>query len=192
MNKLDSFKAEVDYIHNPVIRNFAEQLILSMPDYFWEIPASSTGKYHPSYTLGAGGLYRHTRAAIRIAIELFRLDTWGFDSDTEDLIICALFGHDGWKSGIIKNEFSRADHPNVARAVIAANDTLSNILLPEQLDVVLGSIQSHMGQWNYDYRTKEVILPRPITREQRCVHLCDYLASRKCLIMDFDVLVVRE
>ena len=32
-----------------------------IPDYFYEVPASSTGKNHPSFDHGTGGLLRHTQ-----------------------------------------------------------------------------------------------------------------------------------
>ena len=45
-------------------------LIDSLPDYFFEVAAASTGKYHPKYAQGEGGLVRHTKAAVKIAYEL--------------------------------------------------------------------------------------------------------------------------
>ena len=45
-------------------------LIELLPNYFFEVPASSTGKYHPEFALGDGGLIRHTKVAVRIAYEL--------------------------------------------------------------------------------------------------------------------------
>ena len=42
-----------------------------------------------------------------------------------------------------------------------------------------------MGYWNTsDY--SDVTLPRPETKEQNFVHMCDYLASRKVFKIDFD------
>jgi uncharacterized protein YbgA (DUF1722 family) len=49
-----------------------------------------------------------------------------------------------------------------------------------------------MGQWIYDYKTGEKVLDAPQTKLEKFVHLCDYLASRKCLEMNFDVDVRRE
>ena len=112
--KIKAFEDELNFIINPQIRLFAETAIGSLPDYFFEVPASSTGKYHPSYSLGSGGLLRHTRAAVRIAIELSRIEWWNFSQDEMDLIVVSLMLHDGWKSGLPKQEFSVADHPNVA------------------------------------------------------------------------------
>jgi uncharacterized protein (DUF3820 family) len=42
-----------------------------------------------------------------------------------------------------------------------------------------------MGQWNTDKKSSEE-LPKPNNKYARMVHVADYLASRKCLSMDFD------
>ena len=42
-----------------------------------------------------------------------------------------------------------------------------------------------MGPWNKDYNGEEV-LEKPHTKYQNFVHMCDYLASRKVLNVEFD------
>ena len=39
------------------VANYFEHVV---PDYFWVMPASSTGKYHPDQDAGVGGLVRHS------------------------------------------------------------------------------------------------------------------------------------
>jgi hypothetical protein len=185
IEKIDKFKEEFIYIKNQQIKALAMAAVGTLPDYFFEIPASSTGKYHPGYSLGDGGLYRHTRAAIRIAIELFRLDWWHFTSDEQDLIIASLLVHDGWKSGWPKEQYTRSDHPRIAFDTLNKNEDLHNFVSQEQFNMFLNNIISHMGQWNYDSKTQQEILPKPQTKFQKFVHLADYLASRKCLEMNF-------
>ena len=51
---------------------------------------------------------------------------------------------------------------------------------------IANAVASHMGKWNTSTYSDD-ILPVPETDIQKCVHLCDYLASRKHLIFDFDV-----
>ena len=70
MKKTDIFKKEINYVKNANRRKDVKTLIELLPDYFFEVPASSTGKYHPEFALGEGGLVRHTKLAVRIAIEL--------------------------------------------------------------------------------------------------------------------------
>ena len=58
MEKSENFKKELEYIKNEKIRNACQVMINLLPDYFFEVPASSTGKYHPEYAAGPGGLMR--------------------------------------------------------------------------------------------------------------------------------------
>ena len=80
-----------------------KKLINLLPDYFFEIPASSTGKYHPKFSTTNHGLLKHTKVAVRIAYELFNIED-RFTDEYKDLIIMALVLHDGCKLGIIYKE----------------------------------------------------------------------------------------
>ena len=65
----------VRLINNPQVRKFTyDFLIHKVPDYFARIPASATGKYHPNYALGYGGLVRHTLVAAAAAYDISRLE----------------------------------------------------------------------------------------------------------------------
>ena len=191
--KTEAFKEELALIKRTDYRTFAEAAIETLPDYFFKVPASSTGKYHPSYALGDGGLLRHTKAAVRIAIELFRLESLKYTDDEKDLIIISLILHDGYKSGVEEERYTRADHPLICKEQILNNESLTHASMDsESLILVVDNIASHMGQWVTDYKTKKEILPKPKTKMQHFVHLCDYLASRKCLEFNFETHVVRE
>jgi len=193
MNKIKEFEKELAFIKNPVIREFAEKAIEDLPDYFFSVPASSSGKYHPAYTTGEGGLVKHTRAAMRIAIELFRMEMFNYFTDDEkDLILTCLAVHDGRKSGEIQQKYTVAEHPKLQVFAIQKNDTLKSIISDEYLDLVCQGIEAHMGQWNKDYKTGIEILPKPTTKMQKFIHLADYLASRKMLEMNFDVEISKD
>lgn len=188
MDKIKVFETELKWIQNPEIRNFAEKAVSLLPDYFFEVAASSTGKYHPTYAIGPGGLVRHTKAAVSIAHELLSLEMYDkYTSDEMDLMLTSLILHDGWKHG--KSEkagaYTVAEHPTVCSEWIQETEDLSSLLPEEQIEFLCGCIASHMGQWNTDYRTKKEILPKPKTAAQKFVHQADYLASRKYLIYDF-------
>ena len=158
-----------------------------LPDYFFSVAASSTGKYHPPYALGEGGLVRHTKAAVTIAHELLQLEMYNdvFTPAEKDLIIAALILHDGKKHGDNGSQYTVAEHPLVVADWIAGDEVLSDMLPASTLQVLRDAIASHMGQWNTDYKTKKEILPKPQTEIQKFVHLCDYLASRKYLEFNF-------
>lgn len=186
MNKCDYFKEELGYIFNTRIKDNAKIMIELLPEYFFIIPASSTGKYHPSFALGDGGLVRHTKVAVRIANELLNNNCIGnvFNELEKDLIIIALIMHDGCKSGLTKGEYTVANHPLIVSKLIKDNSNKLT-LTSEELNLLCGMIDTHMGEFNKDYRGN-AILPLPQNKYQKFVHMCDFLASKKFLDIKFD------
>ena len=176
-DKIAVFKTEINYVKDSTLREDLKVLIGLLPDYFFEIPASSTGKYHPAFSLGDGGLVRHTKAAVRIANELLNNNTVGskFSLHDKDLIIIALTLHDGVKSGMEHSQYTKFDHPLLASKLIMENKDKVSMEV-DDLRKVCSMIESHMGEWTYDNYHKKEVLPKPRTAEQRFVHMCDFLA----------------
>lgn len=176
-------------IVNEDIRKFAEVLVDGLPQYIWEVGASSTGKYHPAYSLGVGGLMRHQIAVVRFLNYFFELEQYNtnFTSREMDLMRVAGLVHDGRKSGeqtdYNRSKFTKFDHPiQMANVIRSYNGKYLN---PDEIEFIANCIESHMGQWNIDRKSGEV-LEKPTNDYQRFVHLADYLASRKDLTMAFD------
>ena len=186
MNKVEKFDKEIDYIKNKIFKADACYLIDGLPDYFFEVPASSTGKYHPEYALGNGGLLRHTKAAVRIAYELLQDPLIGnkYTEDEKELMLIALMLHDGLKSGKEKSKYTKVEHPLIVVNYIKENEKNLGMSV-ENMNFICDVISTHMGVWNKDFDGNEV-LPIPKTKYQNFVHMCDYLASRKVLLFKFD------
>ena len=185
-SKIKQFERELKYIKSERIKESAEVMISKLPDYFFEVAAASTGKYHPKYAAGFGGLLRHTKAAVRIAHELLDNPAIGgkYTDDEKDIMIMGLMLHDGLKLGKDKERYTRFDHPILMAEYIKENkEELS--LTEEEIELITSVIKTHMGPWTKDYHGNEV-LEKPTTKYQCFVHMCDYLASRKCLLLDFD------
>lgn len=182
MEKSAIFKRELAYINDENIRKSCEVMLELLPDYYFTIAASSTGKYHPEYATGEHGLIRHVKAAVRVAKELFEI--YKFDSETKDLVLMALILHDGLKKGLPEEKYTRFDHPLLIGDYIKRNgDKL--FLNEKQIDRIIKMDASHMGRWNTS-AYESTVLPLPQTPEEKLVHMCDYLASRKCIHFDFD------
>ena len=186
MDKVNYFRRELDYIFDTRLRDNMKTLIDLLPDYFFQVPASSTGKYHPSFALGEGGLVRHTKAAVRIAYELLSNNCIGniFDDKEKDLIIMAIIMHDGCKSGLTKGTYTVADHPLIVSRLIRDNaDKIT--LAVDEINLLCSMIETHMGEFNKDYKGN-AILPLPQNKYQKFVHMCDFLASKKFLDIKFN------
>lgn len=192
------FKYELSTIENHDLRVFVKWSLEMLPDYFYQVPASSSGKYHPSYAQGEEGLVRHTQAALRIANELFKCETiHTFDEQDKDVIRVSLLLHDGVKHGTDGSAHTVSTHPlEVVKYLEDKYWEVDENTLPDEVievmegdywETISGCIKSHMGQWNTDYKTGEEILPKPRLAIEKFVHLCDYLASRKLLEVNFSV-----
>lgn len=172
MRNIKLFERELSLIVDEELRmqvkSYMEE---ATPDYFWTDGASSSGKFHPQFSQGIGGLVRHTKAVVMFAEELLRMSSYAYMKDEyKDFVIAACILHDTCKYGMY--EYDKSEYKN--HAANAANrfaewcyegDYRAHYLL-------LQAIRSHMGQWSTDRED------RPFTSVDRCVHMADYMASR--------------
>ncbi len=186
MNREELFLDELEYIKDEKLAESLLKIIELLPDYWFKEPASSTGKYHPEYALGEGGLLRHSKAAMRIGYELLQDSCIGnkYTNHEKDLMLIALLVHDGLKLGLPQERYTRFDHPIL----------MANYILEKQKEIALSKedaafiadvIKTHMGPWTTDYNGNEV-LEKPKTKYQNFVHMCDFLAAKKFLQVPFD------
>ena len=187
--RLNIVQSVLNTFENDDIKNFAIVLLDNLPEYIWRVPASSTGKYHPAYSLGEGGLMRHQIAVVRFLNFFLELEQYNkiIHSRERDLLRVAGLIHDGRKSGsqsdYERSKYTKFDHPIQMAAVIRSYD--GKYLNHNEIELIAHCIESHMGSWNVDKKTGEC-LPKPEDLYQELVHLADYLASRKTLTMDFE------
>jgi len=189
LDRKEVFAKEINLIHNLSVQKMVLAILENVPEYFFHIPASSTGKYHPAYALGEGGLVRHVRAAVWIAQELFNMDppeTW--IQMEKDVVIATLILHDCMKNGDGKDKYTVTEHPILMATLVDNYRSGAEALgvdLPRWVDGISLCIRSHMGRWTSNPKTNEEVLPKPITKLEKFVHLCDYIASRRCLEFNF-------
>ena len=184
--KEEMFLDELSYIKNEEYSDALLNIINMIPDYWFHEAASSTGKYHPEYALGEGGLLRHSKAAMRIGYELLSDKVIGdkYTDREKDLMLMSLLIHDGLKLGNPKERYTRFDHPILMGQFIIDNkDEIG--LNKKDAEFMNDVIKTHMGPWITDYQGNEV-LEIPKTKYQSFVHMCDFLASRKCILVPFD------
>lgn len=192
--KSELFKNELKTITSDDIRDFAKVVLDDAPDYFFKVAASSTGKYHPAYALGDGGLMRHTKAVLRIYNYIIGLEQYQnqFDERWIDLGRVACLAHDIQKSGTAeiyeekakdgKKVFTVFNHPLLAAEYIRNYKGL--YLEDDELEIIADAVSSHMGQWNTSDR-ESIVLPKPKSQLGKIVHVADYLASRKDIDISF-------
>lgn len=203
MKTSELFEKEIGYITNQTIQKIVVETLDASPECIQEIPSSATGKYHPSYSLGKGGLVRHVKGAVGIAhclieTENFKNLVLGNDfNDTTTLAIykdcayAALIIHDCMKPDDTPKHHTRFDHPILAAKLF--KETAKKYINQDNMEymkiaipLIYNAVASHMGEWNTSYYSKGVSLPKPKNGLDNFVHLCDYIGSRRFLDFNFD------
>ena len=173
MRNIKLFERELALIVNEELRMAVKSYLEeATPDYFWTDGASSSGKFHPKFAQGIGGLVRHTKAGILFLEELLRMSSYAYmRAEYKDYAIGAFLIHDTQKYGL--GEFDKAEYKNHAKNASEAFRKWCEEqygFTPHYL--LLNAVESHMGQWSTDRED------RPFTSVDRCVHMADYMASR--------------
>lgn len=167
-------------IKNDRLRGFAKMALGQFNPYFFEIPASSSGKYHSDSDRAYGGLVHHTKSTVLVFNHLMRTEQFDITEHEADLGIIALICHDALKNGTTDSGRTLSAHPLLAsRFVRELQVPTIYELTSEELDIVCNCIERHSGIWNRDYVTQEEIMGKPETPLEKAVHLSDYIASRK-------------
>lgn len=169
------FEREIQNIESEDLRDFVRFFFNErVGAWFFESGASASGKYHPEFTKGHGGLVRHTRAVEWVCEELLRMSSYAYmKAEYKDYARVACLLHDTRKygSGDTEDKDCYKEHGKLAADAVAAA-WLSFFDQGEAPELLLMAIRSHMGQWVEDRDD------RPFTNIDRLVHLSDYIASR--------------
>lgn len=175
MNNSRFFEREIQMISSIDLQDFVRFFFdEKVGAWFWKSGASSSGKFHPEFTHGEGGLVRHTRAVTMVCQELLRMSGYAYmKEEYKDYALVACLLHDTRKYGKGDEEDKSCykEHGRLAADAVAAA-WLSFFDQGEAPELLLMAIRSHMGQWT---ENKD---DRPFTNIDRLVHLSDYIASR--------------
>ena len=192
LGKSDIFNAQLSQFENNDIMEFTKLCLDEAPDYFFIIPASLSGKYHPETDRLEHGLFYHTVSAFIILNHILENEKgnpqFNFDSRTRDLMRSAILLHDLFRCGS-QQEYEKAEekqskflHPIYAHKHIISHKDCG-IINRFEISKIGQLVASHMGIWNTPkHEEGEMKLPVPHTPEERLVHLADYLASRNNII----------
>lgn len=164
-------------------RSLAEYLIEQLDDYWFIKPASSTGKYHPKFNNGEGGLVRHSLNVCMWWQQMYKafeqeLMSFSGRDDMYDLGLIACLFHDAKKYGDIEenSRWVKKDHD-----VRSMEWFLHNVEIYEHMNdmnfdnkainYIANAIDHHNGPWSTH--------GAPRTIFERLVFICDYASSQK-------------
>lgn len=179
-DRLKMFANEIGDIYDKDLKELATELIANADDYFFTVPASSSGKYHPPFDLGCGGLVRHTRCVAFMAMSI--AESHCMSTLDRDSLIVAAIAHDIKKQGNGNGNHTVFEHPIYAKNYVLEIHKKINSAVPvDVVEKIANAVHSHMGKWGHD---KEFIkgnnpLPMPSNEFEFALQTADYIASRK-------------
>lgn len=150
----------LDLIADEDLQQQTAKLTAEAPDYFWTVPASTSGYHHPE-SQGEHGLWVHTLMVCTAVERLVDSYEERFGVDPDHARVAAIL-HDQRKNGNPDHpsESSISDHDLYMADVVRGHD------FP---DSVAHAVAEHMGPW-YDG-------PEPSSPLSELVHNADMIAS---------------
>lgn len=166
---------EVAQIEDPAIQDFVKKTLDEVDPIHRVKPASSTGKYHPKFAAGEGGLIRHIKVVVRNVIEMIRA-TPAVEGEKDELIAAAIL-HDMWKYPEGRDhEFTAFDHPALG----------AKWCYDHGFETIGRLIGAHQGIWITSRQMPGFENEQPRKFDEWLLHWADLLASRTYIRCDFD------
>lgn len=174
------FKDELELILDDKVREFTRICLVVAPSYFFtDCPASSSGRYHPLDELSWDGTMIHTKKVFTVAYELCR----GMDcEENRDEILSACIIHDLLKQGEKKTSHTVKQHPALAADLVEKVQRDTQMLSEESYEIIRKSVGFHYGLWSMKPWLKKL---EHYTPEELCVYLADYIASKRCVHVEY-------
>lgn len=166
---------EVAQIEDPAIQDFVKKTLDEVDPIHRVKPASSTGKYHPKFAAGEGGLIRHIKVVVRNVIEMIRA-TPAVEGEKDELIAAAIL-HDMWKYPEGRDhEFTAFDHPALG----------AKWCYDHGFETIGRLIGAHQGIWTTSHQMPGFENEQPRKFDEWILHYSDLIASREHFEAFFD------
>lgn len=182
--KVSCFANELASITDNNLKEFVSIILEGTDDWFYHDPASTSGRYHPKFALGDGGLIRHTRAVVYWVKEIARSEMFNVNARQTELLVAGAIMHDIRKhtaTGGYIAKHARAAHD----LVIETQAQNNNLLSADEAKYIAEAVSTHMGIWGVRDGER-----KPTSDSEKLLHLADLMASRKEIILDiFDTTV---
>lgn len=177
--RLQFFANELFDIQDQNLKSFAVKLLTEAPDYFFTVPASSSGKYHPYFAREDNGLVKHTRCVVFFA--KCNAESFNFDSFMTDMLIIAAIAHDIKKQGNNYGKYTVWEHPELAHDFILEMQTkYPDLISLENATIIANAVLCHMGKWSNlpQFTRGKKAYPLPVSLFEYALQSADYIASR--------------
>jgi len=178
--KVKIFEKELELILDPDIKEFARLCVTIAPDYFFfDCPASSTGKFHPLNELGGNGTVVHTKKVATLGYEMCK----GLGCENRrDEVVAACIIHDLRKQGLKKSGHTQSNHTDLAAKLVDEVQKDTRMLSEESYKIIRSCVGYHYGLWSSSVWKKPL---SSYTMEELAVYIADYVSSKRFVEVDY-------
>lgn len=182
--KVAVFQPLLDKFETESMRLYCIDMIKQIPDYIFDMPSSTSGKYHNATQCQPHGQIYHILMFAEILN--YRLDLKcnreRFKSEVQrDAMRCVPIFHDAIKCGWSGSTFTVHDHPMLAGAWVR-EAYVEHDIDEKAKEAIARMCERHSGEWTTSKKSK-VVLPEPENTMEIMIHECDILSSRNNIDM---------
>lgn len=152
----------------------------------WDLPTSSTGKYHQKKDGRVPSCAEHVYEMLYATNKIMRLFNISPKTSEANMMLLAVVWHDAFKYG--KNgthKHTDYKHDKNMGDVIAENaSTLEEIMSKEQVKYLEVMIRFHSGRWSTNHENTDDIDFNAFPPYVLFIHMLDMLSTADCLKSD--------
>lgn len=182
--KVAVFQPLLDKFETKEMKLYCTDMIKTIPDYIFEMPSSTSGKYHNATQCFPHGQVYHIVMFAEILNYLLDLkcNKEKFKSAQQrDAMRCVPYFHDAVKCGWEGNQWTVHHHPMLAGAWVRES-TVEHDIDEKVKEAIARMCERHSGEFTISKRS-DVVLPEPENEMERMIHMCDILSSRNNIDM---------
>lgn len=182
--KVAVFQPLLDKFETEGMRLYCTDMIKLIPDYIFDMPSSTSGKYHNKTQCQPHGQIYHIIMFAEILNYLLALkcNKEKFKSEVQrDAMRCLPYLHDALKCGLDGSTYTVHEHPMLAGQWIRETH-VDHDIDDKVKEAIARMAERHSGEWTTSKKSK-VILPEPENEMERLIHMCDILSSRNNIDM---------
>lgn len=182
--KVAVFQPLLDKFETEEIRLYCADMIKKIPDYIFDMPSSTSGKYHNKIQCLPHGQVYHIIMFAEILNYLLALkcNKEKFKSPRQrDAMRCVPYFHDAIKCGWDGSSYTVHEHPILAGTWVREEKTEHDIDDTAK-EAIARMCERHSGEFT-SFQKSKTILPEPENEMERMIHMCDILSSRNNIDM---------
>ena len=182
--KIAVFQPLLDKFETDEMRMYCQDMIKQIPDYIFEMPSSTSGKYHNATQCQTHGQIYHIimfaeilnyRLALKCNKDKFKSEV------QRDAMRCVPIFHDAIKCGWEGSTYTVHEHPMLAGTWVRETKVEHDID-DHAKEAIARMCERHSGEWTSSKKSK-IVLPEPENAMEVMIHECDILSSRNNIDM---------